>query len=754
MTFQGLTMRQVIITLALFVLAFSASRSQQVDSTHLTVDRIYNSREFSSRPPARTRWLKDGTGYTSLERSESIKGGMDIVRYDVESGHRSIIVPARWCVPMDKSTPLGIEDYQWSADGNRLLIFTNTARVWRTNTRGDYWVLNLTDSTLKQLGGEAPPSTLMFAKFSPDGNRVAYVRENNLYVEDLTSGRIKRLTSDGSRTIINGTFDWVYEEEFSIQDGFRWSPDGASIAYWQLDASGVRDFLLLNTTDSLYSFVVPVQYPKVGETLSACRIGVVKADGGPTVWLKVDGDPRNNYIPRMEWADNSTEVVFQYLNRLQNRLSVMMGDARTGGTRTILADSDSTWLDVVDDMQWFEGGKRFTWMGEDEGWYHAWMASRDGQHKSVITRGSFDVTNIAYIDGENGWLYFIASPENATQRYLYSVRLDGTGEPLRLSPVTQPGTHSYDFAPGAKYAFHTYSSFSQPPITELVRLPGHEVVRTIADNKALVAKLETLRRGPSEFFRVDIGNGVLLDGWRMLPVDFDPAKKYPVLVYVYGDPSGLTVTDQWGRGGLWSTMLTQKGYIVLSVDSRGTPSPRGWQWRKAAYKKVGIITADDQAAAIRVVRQWPYVDSTRVGVWGWSGGGSMTLMLMFRFPELYHTGMAVAPVSDQHLYDAVYQERFMGLPSMNEEAFKEGSAVTHAAGLQGNLLIVHGTGDDNVHYQNTERVVNALIAANKQFTMMSYPNRSHGIYEGKGTTRHLYTLLTNYLLEHLPPGPR
>jgi len=289
----------------------------------------------------------------------------------------------------------------------------------------------------------------------------------------------------------------------------------------------------------------------------------------------------------------------------------------------------------------------------------------------------------------------------------------------------------------------------------LIRLPRHEVIRTVGDNGKLKAKFGTLKRGRSDFFRVDIGDGVKLDGWRMLPPGFDSTQKYPVLIHVYGDPSGVTVLDSWGSSTLlWHTMLTQKGYIVVSVDSRGTPSPRGREFRKASHGKVGILTAADHAAAARAIRQWPSVDSTRIGVWGWSGGGSMTLMLMFRYPDLYQAGMAVAPVSDQRLYDAAYQERYMGLPSTNEEGFREGSPVTHAAGLKGNLLIVHGTGDDNVHYQNTERVVNALIAANKQFTMMAYPNRSHSIYEGKGTTRHLYTLLTNYLLEHLPAGPK
>jgi dipeptidyl-peptidase 4 len=738
----------------LSALLITSAPAQNIDSTLLSVDRIFASREFGSSRPAHNRWVENGAGYTTLEPADSTGGAVDIVRYDTDTGHRTVQIPARYLIPRGAKTALIVEDYEWSGDGTRLLLFTNSARVWRTNTRGDYWVLNVRDSSLVQLGGGASPSTLMFAKFSPDGSRVGYVRENNLYVENLFDGKITQLTRDGSRTTINGTFDWVYEEEFSCRDGFSWSPDGNSIAFWQLDASGVRDFLMVNTTDSLYSFVIPVQYPKVGEKLSACRIGVVAAKGGPTMWFRVDGDSRNTYIPRMVWAPGSTEILFQHLNRLQDTMKVMLGDVRTGSVRTLLTETDSTWIEVVDDFQWMDGGNRFTWVSEVDGWNHVWIVGRDGTRR-LVTTGGYDVVKIENIDESSGWIYFMASPENPTQRYLYRTRLDGEGKAYRLSPAAQAGTHSYIIAPGAKYAFHTFSSFGTPPATEIIRLPGHEVLRRLTNNDALKSRLQTLKRGSTDFFRVDIGNGVVLDGWRMLPPDFDSTKKYPVLVNVYGEPASQTVVDRWGGSGmLWHLMLTQKGYIVLSVDNRGTPAPRGREWRKVVYKKIGILASYEQAAAIKEIRKWPFVDSTRIGVWGWSGGGSMTLNLMFRHPDLYQTGMSVAPVSDQHLYDAIYQERYMGLPSIDDRPFKEGSPVTYAAGLKGNLLIVHGTGDDNVHYQNTERVVNALIAANKQFTMMAYPNRSHGIYEGRGTTRHLYTLLTRYLTEHLPPGGR
>ncbi len=745
--------RFLLILIALLCFAFPLS-AQTPDSTLLTVDRIFASAEFhGGRGFGQSRWIDEGLGYTTLEPAAG-KKGRDIVRFDTKSGKREVLIRGEKMVPAGSSSQLGIEDYLWSPDKKRLLIFANSRRVWRRNTRGDYWVLTLADSSLKKLGGDAEPSTLMFAKFSPDGNRVAYVRGNNIDVEDLMTGSITQLTHDGSRTVINGTFDWVYEEEFDLRDGFRWSPDGSRLAYWQLDASGVRDFLLINDTDSLYSFVIPVQYPKVGTTLSSCKVGVVSATGGPTVWFQPAGDPRNNYIPRMDWAGTSDEVAFQYMNRLQNTDQVMLGNVRTGALRTALTERDSAWVDVVSDLYWVNRGKNFTWLSESDGWRHLFLYSRDGTSRRLLTPGEYDVIDIVRLDTTRGWVYFSASPENPTQRYLYRVRLDGKGKLERVTPDGQPGSHSYDISPDGRWAFHTYSRFGVPSITELVDLPDHEVQRMLSDGARVRTALARLKRGASSFFRVDIGNGIQLDGWKMLPPDFDSTKRYPVFVTIYGEPAGQTVVDRFGGSDyLWHLMLTQKGYIVMSIDNRGTPSPRGREWRKCIYRQIGILASEDQAAAMRQIIRWPFVDSSRIGIWGWSGGGSMTLNMLFRYPGLYNTGMAVAPVPDQLLYDAVYQERYMGLPDDNAEGYKQGSPVTHAANLKGNLLLVHGTGDDNVHYQGSERLINALIKANKQFTMMAYPNRSHGIYEGENTTRHLFELLTSYLTDHLPPGP-
>jgi len=727
----------------------------------LTVDSMFTYRTRSLGP---VRWQDDGSGYLALEPSPTKKNFVDLVRYDAATGQRSVKVSAEKLTPAGATEPLLIEEFSMTGDEQKLLIFTKSERVWRNNTRGDYWVLDFKTGTLRKLGGaDAKPSSLMFAKFSPDGQRVAYVRENNVYVENLAGdNKVTKLTTDGSRYIVNGTFDWVYEEELFCRDGFRWSPDSKQIAYWQLNSEGVKEMKLIDNTDALYPVITSFPYPKAGETNSAARVGVVSANGGATRWFEVPGDPRNNYLPRMEWAGND-EVVIQQLNRRQDTNIVMLGDARSGKVHPILTEKDDAWVDIswgdIDwdktgiargDVEWVDNGKRFLWASERDGWRHIYSVSRDGRDVKLITPGNYDVITVERVDAQNGWVYFIASPQNATQRYLYRMRVDGNGKEERLTPMSAAGMHSYNISPRGDYAIHFFSTFNTVPVTEVVRLPQHEIVRTLIDNHAVQERLAKLKPAPVEFFKVDIGDGVQLDGWMIKPPDFDPQKRYPVLFHVYGEPWGQTVLDRWGgRDRMWHTMLAQQGYLIVSVDNRGTPAPRGRAWRKIIYRKMGIANSGDQAAAARAVAKWPFVDPARIGIWGWSGGGSSTLNAMFRYPDVYSMGVSVAPVPDLRYYDTIYQERYCGLPQDHPEEYKQSSPITFAGNLKGNLLVIHGTGDDNVHYQGTEALINALIAANKQFSMMSYPNRSHGIFEGPGTQRHLFGVMTKYIKERL-----
>ena len=711
----------------------------------LSIDRIFGSREFSGEGFS-VRWEPRGASYVTVDRSS-------LVRHDVSTGRSEVLVPASELIPEGASGPLSIESYEASADFSRLLIFTNSRRVWRRNTRGDYWVLDRRARTLRKLGGDAPSSSLMFAKLSPSGRHAAYVREGSLYLEDREERTIRCLARAEDPRIVNGTSDWVYEEEFDLRDGFSWSPNGEFIAFWQVDSREVPGFPLVDTAGKLYPKVAWIAYPKVGQTNPSVRVGVVEVRTGHIRWLEIPGDPRNHYIPRMEWVPGSDELLVQQLNRLQNTNRLFLCEARTGAARPVLTEQDEAWVEVHEELLWMDGGRKFTWISERDGWRHVYVVPRSGEGITLATPGDFDVIRLLRVDETGDWIYYLASPDDPTRRYLYRSRTDGT-KTERLTPSDLPGTHEYSLSADARWAVHTFSTFDRPPVVELVELPSHRVHSTPADNAKLRQKLDSLHLAPTEFFRVDIGGGVVLDGWCIKPATLEPRAKHPLLVYVYGEPAGQTVLDRWdGSSTLWHQMLAQRGYVVMSFDNRGTPAPRGRAWRKSVYRKIGILPPQDQAAAIRkVLAERPYLDPARVGVWGWSGGGSMSLNAIFRFPDLYRTAIAIASVPNQLGYDTIYQERYMGLPDDNAAGYRDGSPITFARRLRGNLLLIHGTGDDNCHYATTELLIDELVRHHKQFSMFAYPNRSHSISEGANTTRHLRELMTRFLLEKLPPN--
>ncbi|RUO67053.1 S9 family peptidase [Idiomarina ramblicola] len=723
-------------------------------SSQLTSEKIFASDTFRVDRPAPTRWLKNGSGYTTLEQSDSADG-RDIVRYHPETNERTVLVSAEQLTPKGKDSALDIADYVWSDDGDKVLIFTNTKRSWRTHTLGDYWVLDRSSNELRKLGGNAPESTLQFAKFNPQGTKVAYVMQNNIYVQDLGSFRITSLTDDGNETIVNGTFDWVNEEEFFLRDGFRWSPDGQHIAYWQLDTEGTPVFTMINNTDELYPTLKEFPYPKVGETNAAMRIGVMPASGGKTQWMDIPGDPRQHYLVRMNWAGNSEKLLIQQLTRKQHINRAFISDIETGRSQELLRENTDSWAEYVDDIHFLNDGREFTWLSERSGYRHIYRVQRDSGRTTVITRGNWDVVEVLRVNEEDGWVYFIASPETPLERYLFRASLDGSGRLERLTPGME-GTHSYSISQDAKYAEHTFHSVNQVPVTKMISLPDHKAIRTVVDNSDVQQAIESVEKQPVEFFRVEARDGLELDGYIMKPTDFDPSKEYPILFYVYGEPWGQTVANKWGGSlYLWHTMLTQQGYIVASIDNRGTKSPRGFDWRRSIYKNLGVVTVRDQYDALQqMLERWDFIDESRVGIWGHSGGGSQTLNALFRYPDAYHMGMALAPVPDLTLYDTIYQERYSGLLPESAERYEETSAITHAENLEGDLLLVHGTGDDNVHFQGSERLVNELIKHGKQFEFFAYPNRSHGIYEGEGTTLHLRTMMTEFVKEQLPADGR
>ncbi len=704
--------------------------------------------------PYEINWTRDGNGYYKTDK----KGVQEI---NLVTGIEKELVTEASLKPAGSSKALTVADFELTGDNSKLLIFTNTARVWRYRTRGDYWVLDLTNNQLRQVGKDQPSQSLMYAKFSPDGKKIAYVSGHNIYVEDIASGKTTQLTLDGTRKLINGTFDWVYEEEFDCRDGFRWSPDSRKIAYWQVDARKIRDYLMLNTTDSIYSFVVPVEYPKVGESPSPVRLGVVDAEGGQTTWMDIPGDPEQHYLPRMEWAANNSELITQQLNRHQNESKLWLCPASGSSARLIYEEKDKAWIDTKQrwsedpkGWEWMNSGKEFLWVSEKDGWRHIYKVSRDGKKETLLTKGSYDIATLNGIDEKNNYVYFIASPSSAIQRYLYRTRMDGKGKLELVSPADLKGIHSYEISPGCRFAIHHFSSHTVPNVKEWIKLPEH---KPLNEAESIAKNIKTVEKKNLEFFTIATEDSVTMDAWMVRPTDFDSTKKYPVVLYVYGEPAAATVQDNFGAGGNFLFMgdMARAGYFYVSFNNRGTPTLKGSAWRKSIYRNIGRINIRDQAMAMKkLLETHSYLDTSRVASWGWSGGASSTLNLMFQYPEIFKTGIAIASVASQLTYDNIYQERYMGLPQENKEDFIKGSPITYAKNLKGNLLYIHGTGDDNVHYQNAELLLNELIRYNKQFQFMSYPNRTHGIFEGEGTTLHLRTLYTQYLLAHCPPGPR
>lgn len=710
-----------------------------------------------AQPPHGLHWNKAGNILYTVENN-------NIVATAFPSMQSNVLVSAAELTPAGQSQPLHVRNFFFSNDEKKLLIYTNSKKVWRYDTRGDYWVLNLVTKNLKQLGKGKPASSLMFAKFSPDGNKVAYVCEHNIYVEDLNNNTIKPLTTNGNRYLINGTFDWVYEEEFFCRDGFRWSPDGTKIAYWQINAKNTPNYLMINNTDSAYPFIKPVEYPIAGIAPSPFKIGVVDISTAKTNWMNIPTDPvLQSYVPRMEWANNSDEIILQHLNRKQNVSDILLCNIKTGQPKTIYHETDSAWIDVLalwdedysyGGWDWLNNGKAFMWASEQDGWRHLYSISRDGKTVTKITNGNFDVMGISAIDEKNGYVYFLASPNNATQKYLYRTKLNGAQPAERISPANQNGFHEYAVSPNALFAEHIFSNHYTPYVREWISLPNHNGLDGNLVNEA-IAKADS---GSSnvQFFTIKNREGISMDGWKVMPEHFDSTKKYPVVFYVYTEPWGQNVKDEYGiaYNFLYNGNMAKDGYIYISIDNRGTPVPKGREWRKCIYRKIGRVNINDQADAAKQILQWPFVDTSRIAVWGWSGGGSATQNLMFQYPDIYKTGIAIAGVASQFTYDNIYQERYMGLPQEDSADFKAGSPLTYAKNLQGHLLLIHGTGDDNVHYQNMELLINELVKYGKQFDMMSYPNRTHSISEGPGTREHLMNLYTRYLREYCPPGGR
>lgn len=751
MQIVGRTTARAALALALVAPA-SVAAQQRTVQPGLSLQRIFSSSDFRLKGLPALQWTEDGQRFTYVADG-------DLVAEEASTGRRTVLVHgARLLLPDSLRTrPLGvpgqagakdeperieIEEYQWSPDRRKLLIYTNSQPVWRQNTKGIYYVYDVESGKLTPISRLA--GWQMFAKFSPDASKVGFVRDNNLFVTDLATGRETQLTRDGSEQIINGTSDWVYEEELDLRDAWRWSPDGHRIAFWRFDQSPVPTFYMIRETDSVYTRPIPLRYPKAGEPNSRVSMHVVDLAGGQARRLDTGPLSTDVYLARMEWSP-AGEVVIQRLNRHQNRLDVLLANPATGQSRTLFTEADSAWVDVDDDLTFVNSGKQFLWTSERDGFNHIYLYNRDGTVARQITRGPWDVTALLGVDTRGEHVYFAATEQGAAQRHIYRVRLDGTGFE-RLS--REAGTHTANVSPSGSFYIDGHSRAGVPPVFSLRAADGRQV-RVLEDNSRVAANLRALNLPAPEFFKTRAADGKTeLNGWMIKPPNFDPSKKYPVLMYVYGGPGSQTVTDAWGGNRyLWHQHLASRGYIVASVDNRGTGG-RGGGFKKATYLKLGQLETSDQVAGARYLGSLPYVDANRIGIWGWSYGGYMTLMGLTESASPFRAGISVAPVTDWRLYDNIYTERFMRAPRENTSGYDAGSPRRRAANLQGDLLLIHGTGDDNVHFQNATQMVDALQAAGKQFDFMLYPNRNHSI-SGGNTSLHLFTLMTNWLTEHL-----
>ncbi|NQU21334.1 MAG: DPP IV N-terminal domain-containing protein, partial [Candidatus Nealsonbacteria bacterium] len=620
------------------------SREHILTKAESRLRAIYDRDEF--RPKGfRADWLPDSSGYTVLESVPDAKEQM-LVRYDAASGKRTVL---------------------------------NSPQKEKSDRSGN---------------------------ISPDGQSVLYSEQGNLYVRDLSSDRVIRLTKNAPDSPVSNS-------------RAVWSPDGKWIVFVQSDASEVKLRPVLVPGDPSYPKVKEVRFARVGGTISTLRVGVVNALGNETRWLSIPVPADGFYLGQVSWAGNSDELLVEKLSRFRNEREFLLADVRTGAIRRIFHESDPAWVIASygknAGLTWIRDGQAFIVLSEKDGWRHAYVYSRDGKELDLLTPGKYDIIERAVVDEAGGWFYYYASPDNGTQKYLYQVGLDGTGDLKRVTPMDQPGTHDYAFSPDAKWAFHTYSTFDTPPVTELVQLPEHRVVRVLEDNGTLRKKMKSLISQPTEFFDLEIGDGVAMDAWMIKPSDFDASRKYPVFVYVYGEPHGQTVLDAWGRSQAdFHRAIADLGYLVVTIDNRGTPAPKGAAWRRSVFGSLGPLSTEEQAAGLKELgRDRPYVDLSRVGIWGWSGGGSNTLNAMFRKPDVYHVGIAVAPKPQPHLYNAWFQEIYMRTREVNPEGYRRSAPINFAEGLKGDLLIIHGTGETNTHLQITEGLVDRLIELGK-----------------------------------------
>jgi len=699
----------------------------------ITFDDLFRSRKFSSEYFAGFTPLNDGQSYIQVK-----KDSLNV--YSFETGALlSTLVRSSELIPAGDTTPIPMGDYTLSDDETKILFSTESESIYRYSSKAEYYVFDTKTKKLERLsqGGKQ-----QLATFSPDGGKVGFVRGNNLFVRDLESGEERQVTQDGKvNSIINGTTDWVYEEEFAIIQGFQWSPDGKNIAFLRFDESRVKEWELSYWGD-LYPETYKFKYPKAGEDNSLVTMFIYNLDSRSMRQVDL-GSETDQYIPRFQWTADPATLSIQRLNRLQNNLEILLADAGTGNSRVIYTEENKCYIEITDNLTFLKNGEQFIITSEKDGYNHIYLYDLKGNLVRQLTHGKYDVMDFYGVDEKKGVVYYTAAVSSPINRELFSARLDGKGQ-KKLSQ--KEGTNSAGFGKGYQYYVNYFSDANTPPYISVHRSDGQEV-RMVKDNGKLRGVLGEYGISKKEFFSFTTGGGISLNGWMIKPPDFDSTKKYPVFMTVYGGPNSQTVLNSWG-GGMWNQFLAQKGYIIASVDNRGTGA-RGEEFRKVTYRQLGKYETEDMIEGAKYLGSLPYVDPNRIGIWGWSYGGYMTALCLTKGADVFRMGIAVAPVTNWRYYDNIYTERYMRKPQENGPGYDDNSPVNHADKLKGKLLIIHGTADDNVHVQNTFDLVTALVAANKQFDMQLYPNSNHGIYTGKNTTYHLYQRMLGFITANL-----
>ncbi len=733
-------MRVPVIKAFLVLFVVNVSHLAYGQTKELTLDDIFNSSKFAGRTITGIHWMKDGKHYSYYER-DTVAKATNFYAYSVREHSRALLLSTSSLKLNENDPSFRFTSYQWSPDEKEILFISAPPEreyLSRLTPAGNIFLYDLRSKTFRRFTNVSDPQYAV--KFSPDGKYFGLVRSNNIYMVDIATGAEHQLTSDGAQHIINGKFDWVYEEEFGISDGWRWSPDSKHIAFWRLDENRVPEYTMTEW-DSLYLKLIPMRYPKAGEPNSIVKIGVVDILSGMTQWMDI-GSNDDIYIPRIEWTLESTTLAIERLNRAQNVLEILFADVATGASHTILTERDDKWIDVYDDLTFLKEGK-FIWSSERDGYRHFYLYKNDGTLLNQITKGEWEADAYYGVDEKSEMLYYSSTEVSPLERHIYKIKLDGK---RKVDLTVKAGTHNANFSPTFEYFLDTFSDGSTPTEMKLMDNDGR-FAATIEENN--LPALQEYRLGKTSFLSFTTTDGVSLNASIMKPADFDSTKQYPVLFYTYGGPGSQVVRNSWGRmtDALWDSYLTEKGYLIFKVDNRGTGG-RGKKFKTLGFKDLGRWEVNDHIEAAKYLSTLPYIDKSRIGIWGWSYGGYTSSMVILRGAEYFKTAIAVAPVTSWRYYDNIYTERYMGTPNDNPEGYKKSSPLMYASNLKGNFLLIQGTSDDNVHFQNSANLASALEKANKQFSTMFYPDKNHGIFGGL-TRLHLYTLMTNFILRNL-----